>query len=105
MGTKGRNTGWFVIQTNPQCEKKATDELRRAGLRVYLPKRSFEAKDKGNHSQPVVRTRPLLIGYLFVRFPDHLTDQWHTPMFGVVRGCQGVKGYLKAMNDANEWEP
>lgn len=99
------NEVWYCIQTNPQCENKATGELRRAGLKVYLPKRSYEVRDRRNHSEPVVRQRPLLIGYLFIRFPPHLADQWGTPQFGVVRGCQGVKGYLKAVNDSGEWEP
>jgi transcription antitermination factor NusG len=104
MGRLGMD-GWFVIQTNPQSERKASDELRRAGLRVYLPKRSYEVRDRFNHSNPVVRWKPLLIGYLFIRFPGHLIDRWGMPQFGVVRGCQGVKGYLKTMNEQDEWEP
>jgi transcription antitermination factor NusG len=97
--------GWFVIQTNPQSEKKADGELRRAGLRVYLPKRSYETKDRGNHGEQKVRWRPLLIGYLFVRFPDHLLDHWGSPPFGLVRGCQGVKNFVRVANEMGEWEP
>lgn len=96
---------WFVVQTNPQCEKKADGELRRAGLRVYLPKRSYEVKDRRNHSQPSLRWRPLLIGYLFVRFPDVLLDRFGHPPFGIVRECQGVKGFVKVANEIGEWEP
>lgn len=102
----GRHTDkWFVIQTNPQCEKKADGELRRAGLRVYLPKRSYEVKDRKNHSEPAVRWRPLLIGYLFVRFPDHLLDRNGNPPFGIVRECQGVKNFVRVANEYGEWEP
>lgn len=96
---------WFVVQTNPQCERKADGELRRAGLRVYLPKRSYEVKDRRNHSEPTLRWRPLLIGYLFVRFPDVLLDRMGNPPFGIVRACQGVKGFVKVANDIGEWEP
>lgn len=99
------NGGWYVIQTNPQCEKKADGELRRAGLRVYLPKRSYEVKDRRNHSEPALRWRPLLIGYLFVRFPDHLLDRWGNPPFGMVRECQGVKNFVRVANEAGEWVP
>jgi transcriptional antiterminator RfaH len=96
---------WFVIQTNPQSEKKADGELRRAGLRVYLPKRSYEVKDRKNHSEAALRWRPLLIGYLFVRFPDHLLDRHGNPPFGMVRECQGVKNFVRVANEAGEWEP
>lgn len=96
---------WYIVQTNPQAERKADGELRRAGLRVYLPKRSYEAKDRANHGEPKVKWRPLLIGYLFIRFPDYLTDRYGNPQFGVIRGCQGVRDYVKAANEAGEWEP
>lgn len=99
------NNNWFVVQTNPQCEKKADGELRRAGLRVYLPKRSYEVKDRQRHSEPALRWRPLLIGYLFVRFPDVLLDRHGNPPFGIVRACQGVKGFVKVANELGEWEP
>lgn len=98
-------TGWYVVQTNPQSEKKADGELRRAGLRVYLPKRSYEVKNRRGHGEPKVRWRPLLIGYLFVRFPDVLLDHWGNPPFGMVRSCQGVKGFVKVANELGEWEP
>lgn len=101
----GRTDNWFVIQTNPQCEQKADGELRRAGLKVYLPKRSYEVKDRRNHGDPKVRFRPLLIGYLFVKFPPDMLDRWGAPQFGVVRGCQGVKGYVRVMGPVGEWEP
>lgn len=101
----GQTDNWYVIQTNPQCETKADGELRRAGLRVYLPKRSYEVKDRRNHGDPKVRFRPLLIGYLFIRFPPAMVDRWGHPQFGIVRNCQGVKGYLRAMSPSGEWEP
>lgn len=103
--TKGKADGWFVIKTNPQGEKKADGELRRAGLRVYLPKRSYEVKNRRKHGEASMRWRPLLIGYLFVRFPDHLLDRHGNPPFGIIRMCQGVKGYVTAANSEGEWAP
>lgn len=78
---------WFVIQTNPNCERKAAAELRRAGVRAYLPKRSFERRNRRT-GVVNVKTVPLLTGYLFIRFPQDIQD-WFT-----VRRCQGVKGVL-----------
>lgn len=96
---------WYVIQTTPQGERKAAGELRRAGLRVYLPMRSHEVRDRQNHSKPTLRFRPLLIGYLFVRFPHQMLDRGGRPQFGAIRNCQGVKGYLRGTNDLGDWEP
>lgn len=96
---------WYVVQTNPQAEKKAEGELRRAGLRVYLPKRSYEVRNRRKHDTPTVRFRPLLIGYLFIRFPASMLDHYGVPQFGAIRDCQGVKGYVRAINRAGEWEP
>ena len=78
---------WYIVQTNPNCEVKAAGEIRRAGFRVYLPKR---ARLVWHHRQKAHTTprRPALVGYLFVRFPDGRTD-WYA-----LRQCQGVKGVL-----------
>lgn len=97
--------GWFVIQTNPQSEKKADGELRRAGLRVYLPKRSYEVRDRKAADGKKVKFRPLLIGYLFIRFPDEMHDDWGRPQFGVVRACQGVKAFVRVADSRGEWKP
>lgn len=101
----GKGGNWYVIKTNPQGEKKADGELRRAGLRVYLPKRSYEVRNRRRHDEATIRWKPLLIGYLFVRFPDHLLDRWGNPPFGIVRLCQGVKGFVTVANSAGEWSP
>lgn len=100
-----RKAEWFVVQTNPQCEKKADGELRRAGLRVYLPKRTYEVRDRKAAEGKKVKFRPLLIGYLFIRFPDQMHDNWGHPQFGIVRACQGVKGFVRVANAIGEWEP
>jgi len=103
--TKGRAMDeWYIIQTNPNCEKKAVGELRRAGVRVYLPKRA-ERKVNKRTKAVTIRRRPAYTGYLFIRFPDHLYDMRGVPPFGLARRCQGVKEFLRAMNVVGEWEP
>ena len=86
---KGRHTmgAWYIVQTNPICETKAVEEIRRAGFRAYLPK---AAQDTRHHrtKATIIKRRPALVGYLFMRFPDDRPD-WYT-----LRQCQGVKGVL-----------
>ena len=95
---------WFAVKTKPQGEKKASEELRRAGLRVYLPKRSYEVRNRRTRADSV-RFRPLLIGYLFIRFPATMVDRDGRPHFGVIRSCQGVKEFVRAVNTAGEKVP
>lgn len=79
--------GWYIVQTNPNCEAKAAGEIRRAGFRAYVPSASgikFHHRTK----LPIVKRRPALVGYLFVRFPDD------APNWYALRQCQGVKGVL-----------
>lgn len=83
---------WFVIVTNPQCEQKAAGELRRAGIRVYVPKRTIEKKNKRT-GVVSVKHRPAWTGYLLVRFPEEM--QRNGIPFGVARQCQGVKDFVK----------
>ncbi len=90
-------TDWYVIRTNPNSELKATSELRRHGIRVYLPKHSYEVRNRRSGAVSV-KHRPLYIGYLFIRFPG-------VPHFLTLRDCQGVKGVLKFLNDQDEWQP
>jgi len=99
------NNHWFVVQSFPQAEKRATDELRRTGLRVYLPKRSVEVRDRKMPEGRKMKFRPLLIGYLFIRFPDTLLDRRGRPHFAVVRDCQSVRGFVRVADAMGEWKP
>lgn len=90
---------WYCIITNPQCERKAAGELRRAGLRVYLPKRTYEHVHKRTGAK-VTKYRPLWTGYLLIRFP-----QAGDPPFAIARSCQGVKDFLKWTTTEGDWEP
>jgi len=91
--------GWYVIRTNTKCERKATDELRRAGVRVYLPMQTYNARNRRTGTSRV-KTKALLVGYLFIRFPEG------APNWFAVRRCQGVKDVLRWFNDEfGWWEP
>ena len=95
---------WFIVETNPSSEKKAAAELRRAGIRAYLPRQAKEVRHKRTN-QPLIKRRPLYTGYLFIRFPDHMIDRRGVPPFDTARKCQGVRQFLRFMNERDEWEP
>lgn len=76
---------WYIVQTLPSQERKAVEELRRAGFRAYLPKRAVYHRRKDDRI-PIKRW-PALIGYVFMRFPDKI--DWYR-----LHRCQGVRGVL-----------
>ncbi len=92
---------WYVIKTNPNSERKAADELRRVGIRVYVPKRTIERGRRGATS----KTRPLLIGYVLARFPEELLDGRGVPPFMMARDCRGVQELMRWTNTAGERAP
>lgn len=111
---QNESTDWYVIQTNPNCEKKAVGELRRAGFRAYIPTQysEYRHRDKG----PSVKSRPLMIGYVFVRFNEAPALIGGVPQFKVARDCQGVKNFVRVARNVAEgarsnnvaglaWEP
>lgn len=77
---------WFIVQCNPNCERKAVAEIRRAGFRAHMPR---QASVRRHHrtKEPIINRRPLLVGYIFMRFPG--AANWYA-----LRQCQGVKGVL-----------
>lgn len=83
----GQESVWYILQTNPQCENKAVEEIRRAGFRAYLPKAARDVRHHRTKLQ-MIKRRPALVGYVFVRFPDG------RPNWYALRQCQGVKGVL-----------
>lgn len=81
-------SGWYVIQTNPNCETKAVEEIRRAGFRAYQPRmarRFIHRRTK----RPDIQRRPAFVGWIFMRFPEG------EPNFYALRQCQGVRGVLR----------
>lgn len=77
---------WFIVQTNPNCERKAVAEMRRAGFRAHMP-RLATMRRHHRTDEPIIKRRPLLVGYVFLRFPG--PANWYA-----LRQCQGVKGVL-----------
>jgi len=77
---------WYIVQTNPNCERKAVAEIRRHGFRAHMPRL---AKVRTHHrtKEPIITRRPLLTGYIFMRFAG--PENWYA-----LRQCNGVKGVL-----------
>lgn len=78
---------WYIVQCNPNCEKKAVEEIRRAGYRAYLPKAGRVIRHHRT-KQVSIKRSPALVGYVFMRFPAGVPN-WYA-----LRQCQGVKGVL-----------
>lgn len=77
---------WYIVQVNPNCERKAVSEIRRAGFRAHMPRLARVLRHHRT-KEPMVKRRPLLVGYIFMRFPGPV--DWYA-----LRKCQGVKGVL-----------
>ena len=88
---------WYLVLTTPQGERKAATELRRAGLRVYLPKQTYIRPGKTTSRRATREKRvyrPLWTGYMLCRFTE-ATSVYGYPNFGLVRDCEGVRDFLK----------
>lgn len=59
-----REQRWFAVRTASRHEKKAGNELSKAGIECYVPLRERVYKYA---SKQVTRQLPLLTGYVFVR--------------------------------------
>jgi len=80
---------WFVIQTNPKCEAKASDRIGRLNFGFYLPKQKVWGKrNRFTHKMPKL-ARPLMPGYLFLELPPE-------GAFDAVRLCDGVHRFVTA---------
>lgn len=77
---------WYIVQCNPNCERKAVAEIRRAGFRAHMP-RLATVRRHHRTKEPIIKRRPLMTGYIFIRFPAG--ENWYA-----LRQCQGVKGVL-----------
>lgn len=77
---------WFIVQCNPNCERKAVAEIRRAGFRAHMP-RLATVRRHHRTKEPIIKRRALMTGYIFMRFNG--PANWYS-----LRQCQGVKGVL-----------
>src|ERR1700743_1219444 len=100
-------TAWYVVQTQPNSEAKATQNLIRQGYEVYLPR----YLKRRQHARKVdFAAKPLFPRYLFVAV-DMATQRWRSihSTFGVARLVTngdapamvptGVIGAIKARED------
>lgn len=78
---------WYVVRTNPRCERRAADGLRAAGYEVHLPMGSRLIRRRHMQSRQRVSS-PLLAGYCFVRV-DAARQGFYT-----VRATDGVCSIL-----------
>lgn len=77
---------WYIVQTNPNSERKAAREMRRRGFGVHIPRAAIVRRHHRT-KKPIMKRRPLMTGYLFLRFKG--PANWYA-----LRQCQGVKGVL-----------
>jgi transcription antitermination factor NusG len=77
---------WYIVQCNPNCERKAAREMRRRGFGVHIP-RQVSIKKHHRTGVDIIKRRPLLTGYVFMRFKG--PENWFR-----LRQCQGLKGVL-----------
>ncbi len=77
---------WYIVQTNPNSERKAAREIRRRGFGVHIP-RAAVVKRHHRLKKAIMKRRPLMAGYVFMRFKG--PENWYA-----LRQCQGVKGVL-----------
>src|SRR5215207_1108538 len=77
------NSRWYLAQTQPRAEAKASLNLRRQGFQVYLP-RYLKQRRHARRVEPV--TAPLFPGYIFVAI-DINAQRWLSidSTFGVTR--------------------
>lgn len=77
------NSRWYLAQTQPRAEAKASLNLRRQGFGIYLP-RYLKQRRHARRLEPVAA--PLFPGYLFVAI-DVNTQRWLSidSTFGVTR--------------------
>ncbi|PTW62054.1 transcription antitermination factor NusG [Breoghania corrubedonensis] len=82
---------WYVIQSNPRCERRAIVSLAEAGIEAFCPMQRVRRKRVicGKRRTKDIEM-PLFSGYVFVAFPaDDLA-------FGAARKCDGVAQFIAA---------
>lgn len=83
---------WYAVRTNTRCEQRAVASIRDAlrprnewgDLAVWLPVETYFAMHARKQE---MRTRPLLIGYVFLCIRE---EDMH-----VVRLCDGVRDFVR----------
>jgi len=84
---------WFCVQTHPQAEQWACDNLRRQGYQTYLPMHSVQVRDRVLPTLWHTTIQPLWKGYAFVQFSS--LDPWHP-----IQSSYGVRRLVGFPNPA-----
>lgn len=78
---------WYVVRTNVKAEQKASDNIRKAGYDVYVPRRRVEVKNQRTHTY-TTKELALMPRYLFAAFRSRDAN------FYRIVGCDGVECIL-----------
>ena len=84
---------WYVAQTRPHAENKASEHLRRQGFGVYLPRYQKQRRHARRIETVAV---PLFPSYLFVAV-DMSTQRW--------RAIQSTTGVARLVRDGERPAP
>lgn len=90
---------WHILTTAPQREFRARDEIKRLGMRTYVPAELRHRRAIGKQGRPVMipYNVPLMPGYVFVGAPACWRDVME---LRDVRGCIWSGGKPAALADA-----
>lgn len=72
---------WYVIKTRPKGERKAVDELHKAGIDAYCPEYKIERFN---------RRRKVKILTVLCHFPRYVFAQLEGRDFGAIRSCNSI---------------
>jgi hypothetical protein len=87
--------GWVIIEPYPTMERQAASEVRRKGLRAYVPHITHVRKHHRT-GEPIIKRQPSMRGYFFGRFPDGVP-------YDDLQDCWGVKRILKMPGTDQPW--
>ncbi len=76
---------WYAIKTRPKMERKAEQEMRKAGIEAYLPEYQIERFNKRLKIRKITT---------LCHFPRYLFARLSSSDFGKLRDCQGVLDVL-----------
>ncbi len=72
---------WFVLKARPKGERKAVEELRKAGIEAYCPEYKIERFNKRLKIRKVTT---------LCHFPRYLFAKLEGSDFGAIRGCNSI---------------
>ena len=91
---------WYAYGTEPAKELKAREILYRLGYETALPTQTKKTKRSRHVKKPRSYQVPLLVGYIFVKVPEHI-PWWSLFEYRIVRTIVGMGGKPTPISD---WE-